>query len=226
MPSILPLHTIAHAFVFAFALAGGAALLEAPVKAQETAKTEVATFAGGCFWSIEKAFDGKPGVISAVSGFMGGTTKNPTYDQVVRGNTGHLESVQVTYDPAKISYEKLLDIYWHDIDPTTADGQFCDFGDQYRTAVFVHDDAQKRLAEASKTAVAAELDGKVDDRNPPGLGVHAGRRRASGLREEKPHPLQFLPDRLRARGAAEGGVGRQGAREDLSSARRRPPAPI
>lgn len=117
----------------------------------------VATFAGGCFWSIEKAFDGRPGVISAVSGFMGGAVENPTYYQVVSGGTGHLEAVQVTYDPAKISYEKLLDIFWHDIDPTDPRGQFCDYGPQYRTAVFVHTPEQQALATASKDAVAAEL---------------------------------------------------------------------
>ena len=129
--------------------------------AAASAQDAVATFAGGCFWSIEKAFDGRPGVLSAVSGFMGGTTRNPTYKQVVGGDTGHLEAVQVTYDPARISYEKLLDIFWHDIDPTTANGQFCDFGEQYHTAVFVNGDAQKRPAEASKSAVSAELGKKV-----------------------------------------------------------------
>jgi peptide-methionine (S)-S-oxide reductase len=145
------------AAILAVSLAGGASLFEAPAEAQEDGKKAVATFAGGCFWSIEKAFDGKPGVISAVSGFMGGTTKNPTYAQVVSGGTGHLESVQVTYDPAKITYEKLLDIYWHDIDPTDANGQFCDYGEQYKTAIFAHDPLQKAAAEASKEEVAKEL---------------------------------------------------------------------
>ncbi|MGQ4273614.1 peptide-methionine (S)-S-oxide reductase MsrA [Terrihabitans sp. B22-R8] len=136
----------------AFALA--AACIAAPAFAQET---RTATFAGGCFWSIEKAFDGKPGVVSAVSGFMGGTTKNPTYKEVVHGGTGHLEAVQVTYDPAKISYGKLLDIFWHDIDPTSPNGQFCDFGEQYRTAIFVGGAEERRQAEASKAEVATEL---------------------------------------------------------------------
>ena len=148
----------ARALVFAFAMAGGASLFDASAEAQEdSGKNSVATFAGGCFWSIEKAFDGKPGVASAVSGFMGGKTKNPTYNQVVSGSTGHLEAVQVTYDPAKITYDKLLDIFWHDIDPTDPAGQFCDYGPQYQTAVFVHDPAQRALAEASKTAIATEL---------------------------------------------------------------------
>jgi peptide-methionine (S)-S-oxide reductase len=135
-----------------------AALIAAPLMSTAAqAQTAIATFAGGCFWSIEKAFDGKPGVISAVSGFMGGTVKNPTYKQVVGGDTGHLEAVQVVYDPAKISYEKLLDIFWHDIDPTDARGQFCDVGEQYTTAVFVNGAEQQRAAEASKAAVAQEL---------------------------------------------------------------------
>jgi peptide-methionine (S)-S-oxide reductase len=120
-------------------------------------QTATATFAGGCFWSIEKAFDGRPGVVSAVSGFMGGMTEKPTYDEVVRGRTGHLEAVQVVYDPAKISYAQLLDIFWHDIDPTNAYGQFCDMGSQYETAVFVNGAEQKREAEASKMEIARDL---------------------------------------------------------------------
>jgi peptide-methionine (S)-S-oxide reductase len=151
----------ARAVILAVSLAGGASLFAEKVEAQEDGKKSVATFAGGCFWSIEKAFDGKPGVISAVSGFMGGTTKNPTYAQVVSGGTGHLEAVQVTYDPAKITYEKLLDIYWHDIDPTDSNGQFCDYGEQYKTAIFAHDPVQKAAAETSKEAVAKELKASV-----------------------------------------------------------------
>lgn len=150
------------AALFAFTVAGTGALFDLnEARAQDDPKQKIATFAGGCFWSIEKAFDGKPGVISAVSGFMGGTTENPTYQQVVSGSTGHLESVQVTYDPSKISYEKLLDIFWHDIDPTDANGQFCDYGEQYTTAVFAHDAEQRKLAEASKADVARELEAEV-----------------------------------------------------------------
>jgi peptide-methionine (S)-S-oxide reductase len=147
------------ALVFAASLAGGASLFEAPASAQGA--PAVATFAGGCFWSIEKAFDGKPGVVSAVSGFMGGKVKNPTYNAVVSGGTGHLEAVQVTYDPSKITYEKLLDIFWHDIDPTDPAGQFCDYGSQYQTAVFAHDAQQKSAAEAAKEQVAKELNKPV-----------------------------------------------------------------
>src|SRR2546428_12097427 len=111
-----------------------------------TTPLDTATFAGGCFWTMEHAYDDLPGVISATSGFMGGTTKNPSYMDVVQGNTGHLESVQVVYDPAKISYETLLWTFWHNIDPFQADGQACDTGPNYHTAVFVRGAEQRRAA--------------------------------------------------------------------------------
>ena len=124
-------------------LAGGAA-------AQGTAK---ATFAGGCFWCMEPPYDKLPGVISTTSGYMGGKKRSPTYEEVSTGTTGHTEVVQVVYDPAKVSYEKLLEVFWRNIDPTVRDQQFCDVGSQYRTAIFYHDEEQKRLAEASKAAL-------------------------------------------------------------------------
>lgn len=112
-----------------------------------------ATFAGGCFWCMEPPFDKLDGVISTISGYTGGTTKNPTYEEVSAGTTGHAESVEVTYDPKKITYAKLLDVFWHNIDPLTPNRQFCDSGSQYRTAIFYHDETQKRLAEESKKAL-------------------------------------------------------------------------
>ena len=115
----------------------------------------LATFAGGCFWCEEAVFDGVPGVIQVVSGYTGGSLENPTYEQVSAGGTGHAESVQVMYDPAKISYEKLLDLFWRNVDPLTSNAQFCDIGSQYRSAIFYHDAEQKRLAEASKAAIEA-----------------------------------------------------------------------
>lgn len=115
--------------------------------------TAVATFAGGCFWCMEPPFEKLDGVASVVSGFMGGKEPNPTYQQVAHGLTGHTEVVQVTYDPKKITYEKLVDVFWHNIDPLDAGGQFCDRGRQYRTAVFFHDDAQKKLALDTKQAI-------------------------------------------------------------------------
>jgi peptide-methionine (S)-S-oxide reductase len=112
-----------------------------------------ATFAGGCFWCMEKPFDELPGVMSTTSGYTGGQTVNPSYRQVSSGKTGHAESVQVMYDPAQVNYEKLLDVFWHNVDPLDAGGQFCDRGNQYRTSVFVYDEQQQKLAEQSKAAL-------------------------------------------------------------------------
>lgn len=123
------------------------ALVVAPVHAQ---KTEKAIFAAGCFWCTEAAFQDVPGVVSAVSGYTGGTVKNPSYEQVSSGRTGHAEALEVTFDPAKVSYEKLLDIFWVNHDPTVKDRQFCDAGSQYRPAIFYLSDEQKKEAEASK----------------------------------------------------------------------------
>jgi peptide-methionine (S)-S-oxide reductase len=113
-------------------------------------KTEQATFAAGCFWCTEEAFDKVPGVLSTTSGYMGGKKKNPTYNEVSTGATGHTEVVQVVYDPAKVSYEKLLETFWLNHDPTAINHQFCDSGSQYRPEIFYHTENQKRLAEASK----------------------------------------------------------------------------
>jgi peptide-methionine (S)-S-oxide reductase len=135
------------------ALAGpGTASAQAP--APKPAATAKATFAGGCFWCMEEAFDKVPGVIATTSGYMGGQTKNPTYEQITTGRTGHAEVVQVEYDPAKVTYDKLLDAFWRNIDPTQKDAQFCDHGSQYRSAVFYHNDEQRRAVEASRTALA------------------------------------------------------------------------
>ena len=118
-----------------------------------TGATAKATFAGGCFWCMEQPFDLLPGVISTTSGYIGGTKKNPTYQEVSSGRTGHTEAVEVIYDPKKISYEKLLEVFWFNIDPTVRDKQFCDVGSQYRSGIFYHDEAQKKAAEASKAAL-------------------------------------------------------------------------
>lgn len=117
----------------------------------------VATFAAGCYWCVESDFDKVKGVLDTTSGFMGGTTKNPTYEEVGTGKTGHTEVVRVTYDPKTVSYQQLLDYYWHNVDPFDATGQFCDRGSQYRPAIFVYDADQRALAEASKKAVEAKL---------------------------------------------------------------------
>ena len=123
--------------------------LALPMAAQAQ-KTEKAAFAAGCFWCTEEAFEKVPGVIAAVSGYMGGKTQSPTYEQVSRGITGHTEVVEVTFDPAKVSYDRLLDVFWLNHDPTLRDRQFCDSGSQYRPEIFYYGEEQKRLAEASK----------------------------------------------------------------------------
>ncbi len=115
--------------------------------------TAVATFAGGCFWCVEHAFDEVDGVLTTTSGYTGGHVPNPSYRQVSAGGTGHAEAVRITYDPRRIDYAGLLDVFWHNIDPTTPDRQFCDHGDQYRTAIFYHDEAQHRAAIASRDAL-------------------------------------------------------------------------
>ncbi len=117
---------------------------------QAPAGTEIATFAGGCFWCVESDFDKVDGVLKTVSGYMGGTTSNPTYKQVTAGGTGHLEVVQVTFDPAKVSFGKLVDHFWRTIDPYDAAGQFCDKGESYTTAIFAHSPEQRQVAAASK----------------------------------------------------------------------------
>ena len=113
----------------------------------------VATFAGGCFWCMEPPFEALPGVASVTSGYTGGTKENPSYEEVSGGGTGHAEAVRIVYDPAKLSFDKLLDVFWHNIDPTVADRQFCDVGSQYRTGIFYHSEEQRLLALKSKEAL-------------------------------------------------------------------------
>jgi len=120
---------------------------------KEGGRTEEATFAGGCFWCMEAPFDSLPGVVSVTVGYTGGSLKNPTYEQVSAGGTGHAESVRVVFDPTRISYAKLLEVYWHNIDPTVKDRQFCDRGHQYRSAIFYHGEEQRRIAEESKATL-------------------------------------------------------------------------
>lgn len=130
------------------AMAFAAPLAAAPARA------ETAVFAGGCFWCMQTQFEGLPGVKSVIVGYTGGHKANPTYEEVCAHTTGHVEAVQVTFDPARISYATLLDRFWHSVDPTQADGQFCDEGESYRSAIFTSGDAQRRAALASKEALA------------------------------------------------------------------------
>ena len=115
---------------------------------------QVATFAGGCFWCMVHPFDEEPGIVSVVSGYTGGQTENPTYEEVCTHRTGHREAVLITFDPDKMSYDTLLEIFWQQIDPTDAGGQFYDRGESYQTAIFYHDEAQRRAAEASRERLA------------------------------------------------------------------------
>ena len=142
--------TIVSMFVLALALLTGSSSVNGKGVGEALEK---ATFAGGCFWCMEPPYDGLEGVVSVASGYTGGQKKNPTYEEVSAGTTGHAEAVQIVYDPKKITYTKLLDIFWRNIDPLAKDRQFCDTGSQYRSAIFYHNEEQKRLAEASKKAL-------------------------------------------------------------------------
>ena len=143
------------------ALFGACGVVQAGDQAKDGAtamgRTVTATFAGGCFWCMEGPFEALDGVASVRAGYTGGTTENPTYEEVSSGASGHAESIQIVYDPSQVSYEKLLEVFWRQIDPTTPNQQFADHGTQYRTAIFYHTDEQQRLAETSKAALAKSM---------------------------------------------------------------------
>lgn len=124
-----------------------------PESYSPSADTAIATFAGGCFWCMEPPYDKLKGVISTISGYSGGRTENPSYKEVSSGRTGHAEVLQVVYDPRLVSYEELLDVFWRNVDPTRNDGQFCDTGNQYRPAIYYHDEDQLMAANASKATI-------------------------------------------------------------------------
>jgi len=150
MPRLLQSLVALSALIFS-----SAAIAQTPQSGAPAGGQAVATFAGGCFWCMEEAYEKVAGVSSVVSGFMGGSVANPTYKQVAGGSTGHAEVVQVTFDPAKVTYQQLVDWFWVNIDPGDASGQFCDKGSEYRSAIFVHGDEQKRIAQASKEKLQA-----------------------------------------------------------------------
>jgi len=139
------------------ALAVGLIMATAAPRAEQSAQPATATFAGGCFWCMEPPFDALNGVLSTTSGYTGGQAKNPTYEQVSGGGTGHTEALQVVYDPAKVTYAQLLEVFWRNVDPVDGGGQFCDRGPQYRPAIFFHSTEQQQLAEPSKQQVATRL---------------------------------------------------------------------
>jgi peptide-methionine (S)-S-oxide reductase len=145
-------------FLLAFAvLLAAVGLAVAQTPPQPAAGQAVATFAGGCFWCTEADFDKLKGVVATTSGYIGGKVPNPSYERVSAGGTGYAEAVEVIYDPQQVSYAQLLAFYWRTVDPTVKDRQFCDRGDQYRTAIFVRNAEERKLAEASKKKVEAEL---------------------------------------------------------------------
>jgi peptide-methionine (S)-S-oxide reductase len=151
----LVLLAVATSLVGIAAVASGPAAAPAKKEAPKEAKLATATFAGGCFWCMEPPFDKLTGVVSTTSGYIGGTKANPTYEQVSDGRTGHAEAVQVVYDPGKVSYAQLLEVFWRNVDPLTPNAQFCDKGSQYRSAIFFHDAEQQKLAEESKRKLEA-----------------------------------------------------------------------
>ena len=169
-----------------------------------------AYFAGGCFWCMEEAFEKVEGVLSATSGYMGGTVANPSYEEVSAGRTGHAESVEVVYDPAKVSYQKLLDAFWRNVDPITPNAQFCDHGSQYRSAIFFQTDEEKRAVGDIQTGDRAIETIQRTDRHADcdGLAVLSRRGVPSGLLQEEPRPLQILQIQLRSRPAVGRVVGK------------------
>ena len=146
---------IAAVALIALAACGGEPAEGAPAPPVQAAGLETAVFAGGCFWSVEANFEHMPGVVSAVSGFAGGRVANPSYEQVVRGGTGHMEAVQVTFDPREVSNRTLDDRYWRTIDPTVKNRQFCDVGSQYRSGIYWQTEDERKIAEASRDALLA-----------------------------------------------------------------------
>jgi peptide-methionine (S)-S-oxide reductase len=147
-------------------LLAGVASVPTTAQAQERSEAgpQRATVAGGCFWCVEADFDKLPGVISTTSGYTGGRTRNPSYKDISSGSTGHLEVVEILFDPGKLSYADLLEHFWKTVDPLDGGGQFCDRGEQYTTAIFVHDDTQREVAESSKRAIEGQLGREVATR--------------------------------------------------------------
>jgi peptide-methionine (S)-S-oxide reductase len=134
-------------------LLGGLLVIPQGSYANDSLQQTTATFAGGCFWCMEEAFEDVEGIVSVDSGYTGGQVENPTYEQVSAGGTGHTESIEVTFDPTKVTYQQLLEVFWRNVDPTTPNAQFCDHGNQYRTAIFYHDENQRQLIDKSKQRI-------------------------------------------------------------------------
>ncbi len=167
---------VARAFTLVLCLAGTLAHGGTETRPEVPAgKLASATFAGGCFWCMQPPFEKLDGVVKTTVGYTGGTVPNPTYRQVSAGGTGHAEAVEIVFDPARVTYEKLLEVFWRNIDPLAKNRQFCDSGDQYRSAIFVHDEAQRRAAEASLRAIEASgrLKGRIETQIVPAAPFYA-----------------------------------------------------
>ncbi len=166
---------------------------EAGIAAEGDQRLAAATFAGGCFWCMEAAFDEVEGVVSTTSGYTGGHVPNPTYDQVSAGETGHAEALRVVYDPERVSYAELLHVFWRNVDPTTRDRQFCDIGDQYRSAIFHHDEEQKELAEESVAALeeAKPFEGEIVTEIVPAGAFYPAEEYHQGYYEKNPLRYEF-----------------------------------
>ncbi len=171
------------------------------------AKTETAIFAGGCFWCMEDAFEKVPGVTSAVSGYTGGTVANPTYEQVGSHKTGHAEAVEVTYDPAKVTYPQLVDWYWHNIDPFDGVGQFCDKGSPYRSVIFYKGEAQKKVAEELQGGLEDEIQETDRHQDRAGRPLLSSRGLSPGLLQDEHVPVSVLQVRLRPPAASRADLG-------------------
>ena len=158
------------------------------------APESLATFAGGCFWCMEEAFEKVPGVVSVTSGYTGGEPVSPTYQDVSDGGTGHAEAIEVRYDPSRVNYGQLLEVFWHNIDPLTPNAQFCDHGNQYRSAIFYHHDEEKRLADASKLGLLPirAFQGADRDGDRGGGDLLPGRGIPPGLLPEESGALRVL----------------------------------
>ena len=193
--------------IAAFALA----FASAAASAQPT-QMETAIFAGGCFWCVESDFDKVAGVVSTTSGYTGGHTQHPTYHEVSAGGTGHAESVEIVFDPKIVSYQKLLQVYWHSVDPTVKDRQFCDVGTQYRSAIFYLDERAEAPGRGIQGADRAQqaVQGADRDRDRQGGQILARRGIPPGLLQEESPALPLLPRGLRPRRAREAALGQRG----------------
>lgn len=177
---------LAMALALGVALAGPGAAQTGPRQREARA-----VFAAGCFWCVEEAFDKVDGVLTTTSGYIGGHTVRPTYEQVSSGGTGHTEAVEITYDPSRVSYESLLQTFWHNVDPLDAGGQFCDRGSQYRSGIFYHSAEQKQQAEASKVRVATQLGKPVATEIVPAGPFYAAEAYHQGYHEKNPVRYKF-----------------------------------